>query len=614
MNGEGPSLFNSVGSASAGGGGSRLHDPEDMNTLTAVWKRGVSHRGSGLGGAMRVGGRASEYSTYLATLLTCSLYLLVPAALLICFVHAVRVGEVPEIATALGSIMGSVANGARYAAVSTVLQVVIGLCVALTFTINKHELGAKSRFGRQMALDAFVVFPYLLPSVCWRWISDSVLGVDNGLLGYLVDNAVVAEPWVSYIDCHVTSVFHLYPFSYLVFRFFFSSIDARQVAFGRTVGLRGGAFTLRYYGLDFLRICLIVSMLRLAIMFGKFDLPYLFSGGQSREGSLLYTLPLWVDHQVRTEGLAYAGTVVAALFIISVSVLLPAVGIARLCRGTSHDLGRALIRLLIRGHGLIANYLPRRLRRACSYACAAMVRCIGLFFGAMGSALIIWFSVKHLTWSAVCGVWQQYGYVDSLAVTFGSLPAIALAAMAAALCVRVAMAGHHGWGIVLVTWASLAYFATPPAVYLSFSIVSGRGHPWLTYCLFLLASILPLAICQLVAGVPRLSDASYLYLRKLEVSFPVAFARVHRTQIAAVLPMAVLAVVVVLVNDLFGAQHLLREPPYPLSRYLWNSRNTFHNDLGLALAATLPVLAVNAGILTVAVLAWRGIGRKERVS
>jgi multiple sugar transport system permease protein len=178
--------------------------------------------------------------------------------------------------------------GLTYAVISTVLEVVLGVGIAIL--VFRH--------GSPLAT-SFVLMPYMIPTVTtalvWRWMTDSLNGIFNqlmlqsGLIGSAIEftsSGVLAMSLVT-----AASVWQFTPFVVLVVLANLGTISPSVYEAARVDGVNWWQ-ELIYITIPMLRApILLVILLRGIWMFNRFDIIWLLTSGGPIGGTT--TLPLY---------------------------------------------------------------------------------------------------------------------------------------------------------------------------------------------------------------------------------------------------------------------------------------------------------------------------------
>jgi multiple sugar transport system permease protein len=203
-------------------------------------------------------------------------------------------------------------KGALYAALTTTLQVVIGVVIAVM--LFKHA-GPGPR--------SLMLLPYMIPVVtgalAWRWIADHLYGILNQLLvqGGLISTPVdfATSPLLALPFVVVASVWQFTPFVILVTLAGLSTVPRSVYEAARVDGVNWWTEFV-YVTLPILRATImLIVLLRSIWMFNRFDVIWLLTGGGPRAATT--TLPLYAYAQAFVENdYGTAGAVSVVIFVL----------------------------------------------------------------------------------------------------------------------------------------------------------------------------------------------------------------------------------------------------------------------------------------------------------
>lgn len=182
----------------------------------------------------------------------------------------------------------ALAIGLTYAVISTALEVVLGVGIAIL--IFRYSSGA---------VVSFVLMPYMIPTVTtalvWRWMTDSLNGIFNqlmlesGLIGSAIEFTSTGVLAMSLVTA--ASVWQFTPFVVLVILANLGTISPSVYEAARVDGVNWWQ-ELIYITIPMLRApILLVILLRGIWMFNRFDIIWLLTGGGPIGGTT--TLPLY---------------------------------------------------------------------------------------------------------------------------------------------------------------------------------------------------------------------------------------------------------------------------------------------------------------------------------
>lgn len=167
-------------------------------------------------------------------------------------------------------------NGILYAAASVVLQVLIGLPIALLLNLPFR--------GRALVRGAALV-PYVIPTVVvvftWKWMLDENVGIVNHALARLGLGSVswFSSPAMAMVSTVLVGVWAWTPFVTITFLAGLQTVDEELYEAARVDGA-GAWQRLRHVTLPVLRpILVIIVLLRAIWMFNKFDVIWLLTRG-----------------------------------------------------------------------------------------------------------------------------------------------------------------------------------------------------------------------------------------------------------------------------------------------------------------------------------------------
>ncbi len=186
------------------------------------------------------------------------------------------------------SFWQALAVGTAYAVISTALEVVLGVAIAIL--IYRYASGL---------VVSFVLMPYMIPTVTtaliWRWMTDSLNGIFNqmmietGLIGTAIEFTSTGVLAMSLVTA--ASVWQFTPFVVLIVLANLGTISPSVYEAARVDGVNWWQ-ELVYITLPMLRATiLLVILLRGIWMFNRFDIIWLLTGGGPMGGTT--TLPLY---------------------------------------------------------------------------------------------------------------------------------------------------------------------------------------------------------------------------------------------------------------------------------------------------------------------------------
>ena len=175
-----------------------------------------------------------------------------------------------------GRFWNALLNGVVYAAASVVLQVVVGLPVALLLNM---------RFRGQALVRGAALVPYVIPTVVvvfiWKWMLDENIGIVNHALKILGVGAVswFSSPGIAMFTTVVVGVWAWTPFVTITFLAALQTVNEELYEAARVDGATAWQ-RLRYVILPVLRpVLVIIVLLRAIWMFNKFDVIWMLTKG-----------------------------------------------------------------------------------------------------------------------------------------------------------------------------------------------------------------------------------------------------------------------------------------------------------------------------------------------
>lgn len=209
--------------------------------------------------------------------------------------------------------------GLIYAVVSTVLEVVLGVGIAIL--LFRYSGGA---------VVSFVLMPYMIPTVTtalvWRWMTDSLNGIFNqlmvqsGLIGSAIEFTSTGALAMTLVTA--ASVWQFTPFVVLVILANLGTISPSVYEAARVDGVNWRQ-ELIYITIPMLRApILLVILLRGIWMFNRFDIIWLLTGGGPIGGTT--TLPLYAYVQAfgnNDYGLGGAASTVIFVILLVFGVI-----------------------------------------------------------------------------------------------------------------------------------------------------------------------------------------------------------------------------------------------------------------------------------------------------
>lgn len=208
----------------------------------------------------------------------------------------------------------ALAVGVTYAVISTVLEVVLGVGIAIL--LFRHS---------QAFVTSFVLMPYMIPTVTtaliWRWMTDNLNGIFNQMLASsgLVSGAVdfTGSGVLAMTLVVAASVWQFTPFVVLVILANLGTISPSIYEAARMDGVNWWE-ELVYVTLPMLRApILLVILLRGIWMFNRFDIIWLLTSGGPLGSTT--TLPLYAYVQAFSNndyGLGGAASTVIFLILL----------------------------------------------------------------------------------------------------------------------------------------------------------------------------------------------------------------------------------------------------------------------------------------------------------
>jgi len=167
-------------------------------------------------------------------------------------------------------------NGVVYAAASVLLQVLIGLPMALLLNL---------RFRGQALVRGAALVPYVIPTVVvvftWKWMLDENVGIVNHALKQLGLGPVTwfSSPAMAMVSTVLVGVWAWTPFVTITFLAGLQTVNEELYEAARVDGASAWQ-RLRYVTLPVLRpILVIIILLRTIWMFNKFDVIWLLTRG-----------------------------------------------------------------------------------------------------------------------------------------------------------------------------------------------------------------------------------------------------------------------------------------------------------------------------------------------
>ncbi|ADH91586.1 binding-protein-dependent transport systems inner membrane component [Ancylobacter novellus DSM 506] len=209
--------------------------------------------------------------------------------------------------------------GTIYAVVCTVLEVVLGVAIAILIF----------RYGHAAAT-TFVLMPYMIPTVTtalvWRWMTDSLNGIFNvmlmkwGLVGAPIEFTSSGALAMSLVV--VASVWQFTPFVVLVILANLGTISSSIYEAGKVDGTNWWQ-ELIYITLPIIRASiLLVILLRGIWMFNRFDVIWLLTSGGPLGSTT--TLPLYAYVQAfgnNDYGLAGAASTIIFMILLVFGII-----------------------------------------------------------------------------------------------------------------------------------------------------------------------------------------------------------------------------------------------------------------------------------------------------
>lgn len=392
--------------------------------------------------------------------LVCTAALLVPVVVIL--VAPSMYSPVWHLVAGKVPLTGAVLNGINYAAVSSIIQVALGLSVFVALArVRRSNRRAIRCLG--YAAELIYVLPYLMPST----------GVYSALDWYLDPSGPLSTwgirgPTASgLLELHLLSAVALSPFSYLAFRLY--EAVGRKHLF--EIAIRPGHLQPLALGASFGSLASLVGgvvLFRFLVMMGKFDIPFLV-GAHKHTLPALVNVPVYLDDILTSSGgIPDRGLSTAGILLLSVLVLLVVIGVIRwaIHRGTSWRrrsaaaVGGMLVgvcrrreSILARGtHAVVTTLLLSCLQvvGVVAVVVAGLLVGVPLWRAVVGSQ-VDWGTVLDLRGPAVC-TWA-----------FVAAPAI-VGLFAAAGLVRF-IREYRGWLVSMVRHMHTGFYALPTAIF-----------------------------------------------------------------------------------------------------------------------------------------------------
>lgn len=206
-----------------------------------------------------------------------------------------------------------------YSFVTTLFQLIGGFCVAYICTINVVGHYNNVRVYFQIFIDCIVLVLYFIPSIGWKWIADDMFsngGWFDKVIFILFEKESVfrSNDILHMFELWYISIIHLFPFAYLVYRYVFIDVDKYSVLYSLKNGYGRLYYYVRYKGVELLVVTFLLFLFRFFVMFGKYDLPFMFNGLSNIYNM---TFSLWIKQKLNSGFVYYDEIInVFALMII----------------------------------------------------------------------------------------------------------------------------------------------------------------------------------------------------------------------------------------------------------------------------------------------------------
>jgi multiple sugar transport system permease protein len=211
----------------------------------------------------------------------------------------------------------SVQRGAIYAVSTIVLQIVLGVAVAVLLD---------QRFPGRNILRAIVIFPYIVPTVVavilWKWLLNSQFGLVN----YLIESAGLSNQPISWMgrdwimtSLILVSVWQFFPFVVIGVLARLQTIPGELY---EAATVDGASAVQRFTNVTLPQlksILFVIVLLRSIWMFTKFDTPWLMIQGGGAE-TYIRTLPVYTYQRTFAYYEAGLGSAMAVLMFLMLAV------------------------------------------------------------------------------------------------------------------------------------------------------------------------------------------------------------------------------------------------------------------------------------------------------
>jgi hypothetical protein len=496
--------------------------------------------------------------------------------------HLQRLGDLSTREPSL--LLMALAKTVGFAVPSATMQTVVGFLAAL-FVSSFLRGNRPTGYRATLALDLFLVLPYLLPSIAWFWFT-----ADRGIttlrwLGCGSDQCPeVLEHLAEALDMHLVAAAHLAPFTYLVVRLFFDHLRSEDiVVLVRQLGSRMKGLLVAG-GRPMLALLAAIFVLRLLITANKYDLPYFGSKAYEniRTGSWIFTVPLWLDF-VRGSGLGSSLSIAASLSLWMV------LGLGVFSGGWLLARTRVDADSFDRRIGNLCGVVLFRLER--SWTPTLGIGAAAAFVWMVGSSVFVsWSLLSRSSWQAFGQLWDLPPFRSGLLLSFVLIASLtSLSALLVPIC-RIVHVLSNGWGTAL-SFQVVGLFLVLPSL-----LVAIAWRPFTTvyrplvYSSLLFVTAFPFLYLQVAAVWKRRSAGGLAAVLRSKSAFTLVLRHLLGGQLRDFAVTSYMVMYVVVVNEVACAELLLPDGMRPINYTFLRIKSMF--DASDQVQATAPLVVV----------------------
>jgi hypothetical protein len=481
---------------------------------------------------------------------------------------------------------------------TSVYQIIGGFSVAYLVSSLLGYGYSKRHLYFQLIIDCTVLSLYFMPSIGWKFIADEMFRY-NGWLNLCIEyfgftNVIFRkDEYMRMIEFWYISVMHLFPFSYLVYRYVLMDIDRYSFLYIKKRGYSGLYYHLRYKGEGLIRVTFMLMIFRFFVMFGKYDLPYLFDG---LSNSKIMTFSIWIGTKIGGYDdfsyllKIYSLTVIVfigCVFAISIFWILFKSYFIRIKKAYNAIIDNVVSFILTVTHK--------------GFVFEKIIIVVGLIYIIIGLIPVILAFNNKINFAGIIKISEDNKLLASVGLTYIYVFIIIFFSVFVSYMMYVTTKIKYGLLIFIMFLMIFYFYAMPSGVLYTisyksidaFGIKIGGWIALLVYIIMQIVAVAPIIYMIMFVSTININNEQVIHLMNSKIGFYRSYMALLGRNSHLTIRNIILAVCVVVINEMFGAQLLLRQELYPINFWLWELRPIYNNNMSVVFAVLGAVTFIN---------------------